>query len=149
MDTKAKNFIRRKLIPFILREHGTGFAMGTWVDKLPVGELTQYDGVDRRIPICGTAACIGGSACVVGKAKNIDDTTFAKNALGLTSEQANGLFFEWNVCDNPNGDCGMHHWPAKFAKAFEARKTPLGKAKVAAALLEEVVRTNGACLQHL
>jgi len=37
-------------------------------------------------------------------------------------------------------------WPLKYALAFKKRRTPLGKAKVAVALLREVIRTNGECL---
>ncbi len=142
MEAEHKQFIRRKLIPFILREHGRGFAMGTWCNvKLPVGELCEFDGIKRTIPVCGTAACIGGSVNFIQKSRNLDMPFKAAQTLGLTREQAKGLFYYWEPDAESN-----YRWPRSFVLRFERCTTAWGKACVAVALLREVMRTNGECL---
>jgi hypothetical protein len=137
MNKVQKRFILRKLIPFILREQGRGFAMSTWADKhLAKGSRFEFDEVERLTPVCGTVACIGGSVDVLKGYKTRTWRRAAK-ALGLSDLQANTLFFRWDVGDG---------WPERFRHAYAKAKQPLTKAKVACALLREVVRTNGACL---
>ena len=146
MNAKQKKFILNKLIPFILREEGRGFAMEFWKIKEEVGEKLWLDGVPRDVPVCGTAACIGGSAQCLLHPRAKYDMGYGKLAaeLGLSLEQTHGLFYEWNVEDMD--DSGAH-WPKRFANQFKKAATPLGKAKVAVALLKEVVKTNGKCLE--
>ena len=148
MEAKHKQFIRRKLIPFILREHGRGFAMSTWCDiDLPVGEEVVEDGVLRRVPVCGTAACIGGSVNFIQNASNLSMPVKAGRTLGLTDKQAAGLFYYWEP-DYQMNTTRSHCWPYRFAKRFERARTAWGKARVAVALLKEVMRTNGQCLEN-
>ena len=144
MRKAQKQFILKDLIPFILRESGRGFGMSIWnsrktYDTSPGGMFTADD-IRREVPACGTICCIGGS--VEFLKPEYRDRGY--KALGLSWRQAQGLFYNW-------GGAGIqvqsfHAWPAKFVRLFEKRKSPLGKAKVAVALLKEVVRTNGKCL---
>jgi hypothetical protein len=146
MNAKQKNFILRRLIPFISREHGRGFAMGTWKKNLPVGWVEEFDNISRKVPFCGTVACIGGTTqllCHPKSHKQISNRTLGK-IFGLSREQVQGLCFYWEPGD---ANCMEYAWPEKFADAFADAKTPYGKAMVAVRLLKEVVRTEGACLK--
>lgn len=149
MEAKHKRFIRNKLIPFILRDAGRGFVMETWLDKGIVPREPIYlDDIERPGPKCGTAGCIGGSIqCQLGL-KRKPSTRALAAVLGITPRQADGLFYQWSYDTDPDylEYCPKYGWPIKFVKAFAARVTALGKAKVAVRLLEEVIRTNGECL---
>jgi hypothetical protein len=59
------------------------------------------------------------------------------DALGLTWEQNDILCYKW-----------LTRWPEPFRNNYAKRHTALGKAKVAVALLKEVVRTAGKCLDE-
>ena len=143
MNAKQKKFILNKLIPFITREHGRGFGMENWRYRAPVGEISYQDGVERKVPVCGTVACIGGSTQILCDTRARCNRAMGR-ILGLTPNQAGGLFYRWEADDDPYG--GKFKWPEKFSAAFERAKTPYGKAMVAVRLLKEVVRTNGECL---
>ena len=147
MNLQQKKFIREKLIPFVLREQGRGFAMSEWTEYLDEGGKIKLDGVFRTVPKCNTVACIGGSAQILfSSGKNfyasMSDEDIA-DRLGLTLSQAQGLFYQW---EGKSKMCDGHGWPLKFASRYKKAKTTLGKAKVAVALLEEVVKTNGKIL---
>jgi hypothetical protein len=148
MNATQKKFILNKLIPFMLREHGNGFAMDTWrstyennPEEIKRWGLEDFDDVKHKPPSCGTVACIGGSIQLLKKISDGREKQLA-NAIGLTEDQANGLFYHW---DDGSADFG---WPGKYINRFEKAKTPLAKAKVAVALLKEVVRTDGKCLER-
>jgi hypothetical protein len=140
MPAKAKNFILKKLIPFIMRKQGRGFRMDFWLEHDEPGEIFESDFVNRKVPKCGTVCCIGGSIeYLTGKR-----TGLAK-AIGLTPRQADGLFNEW-LYDSEYPY--KFAWPEKFSNRFREKTTPIGKAKVACDLLREVVKTNGECLKN-
>lgn len=145
MNAKSKKFILNKLIPFVTREHGCGFAMSTWKKKLPVGFSAEFDDLEREIPVCGTVACLGGSTQLLRYPKVRAQMSWKAmgKILGISEEQAHGLFFYWKPADRRYGN---YAWPKKFAVAFGNAKTPYGKAMVAVRLLKEVVKTEGACL---
>lgn len=150
MNAKQKKFILKKLIPFVAREHGRGFAMSTWLTRKPEGMTLFVDEVERPVPVCGTVACLGGSTQVLSiyrPRKNVYHNNVIKQlsgTLGLTPAQANGLFYHWE----PNDDQGYSYsWPKTFATQFYRAKTPYGKAMVAVRLLKKVVATNGECLK--
>ena len=150
MNAKQKKFILKKLIPFVAREHGRGFAMSTWVTKKPEGELLLVDDVERPVPVCGTVACLGGSTQTLCNFRNGTRTGLSAmhkriaRILGLTAYQASGLFYNWE----PNDDHDHpYSWPKTFATQFYRAKTPYGKAMVAVRLLKKVVATNGECLK--
>lgn len=150
MQAKHKKFIREKLIPFMLRDAGRGFVMENWCLKgLDPGQELDVDGLLRPAPKCGTVACIGGSiACLLGsRAQGLSNKII--EPLGITKKQAKGLFYEWAYDTAPEQASWTpkYGWPAKFVNAFNARTSPLGKVKVAVRLLEEVMRTNGKCLE--
>jgi len=145
VNAKQKKFITEKLIPFILRAEGNGFAMDTWKqdftkqvqNDVENGDDFYFDHVNHKFPVCGTVACIGGSIqCLAG----VRGMSNMADMLGLTINQTNTPFYSWDTGRD------VHGWPMKFQRQFEARKTPLGKAKVAVALLREVVKTSGECL---
>lgn len=141
MDKAKKQFILKKLIPFILREQGRGFAMSVWRPRdISPGEPITYDNVCRKVPECGTVACIGGSLEALGACKDADNR--GGRALGISHDAARGLFYNWYPCTN------HFAWPLSFANRYKKAKTTLGKAKVAVALLREVVKTNGKCLER-
>lgn len=125
-----KKFILNHLIPFILRDAGHGFAMETWKEYAPKedgGKEYNYDWIQRRAPACGTVACIGGSIqCLTG----IKGIRTSARLLGITPEEANGLFYDWDKYSDG--------WPQQFSEQFEKAKTPYTKARVACALLREI-----------
>jgi hypothetical protein len=148
MNAQQKKFILKKLIPFILREQGRGFGMESWIlDETP-GYLSYVDDVPRAVPVCGTICCIGGSIEVLCglPSSAMSRTKIVANKIGLTLDQANGLFYEWTN-GNVGKDGHVYGWPAKFAKRFARASTPYKKARVAVALLKEVVKTEGECLK--
>jgi hypothetical protein len=143
MKTKVnKKFIEKELIPFVLREHGRGFAMSCWINKQDAGTFAYNDGIAREVPDCGAVACLGGSVNLLAGKRALRNDDHAAKVLGLSSEQAKSLFYYWQMKDEEE----RHHWPLKFISAYAKRRTPFGKAKVAVALLREVIRTNGKCL---
>lgn len=138
MNARQKKFVLEKLIPFILREHGRGFVMETWIDEIAPGEKFTFDGLQRTSPNCGTVCCIGGSIDYLKKNGNYDEGTAA--LIGLSEAQGYALFHGWFSTTSAN------RWPRSYQTKFKKAKTTLGKAKVACALLREVVKTDGHCL---
>lgn len=133
MTSKQKQFILKKLIPFVLREQGRGFCMEVWRKSFNSRSLISFDGIDRRIPSCGSVCCIGGSIEVLKRKKELGFEETGK-LIGLNFSQSFKLFTE------------RIEWPEKYETQWNAAKTALAKAKVAAALLREVVRTDGMVL---
>jgi hypothetical protein len=124
---------------FILREQGRGFGMNVWGISLTPGALVMLDSLPRPVPACGTVHCIGGSAQFLLKLKGHKDTV--GGALGLDSDEAQALFYRWTPNHNE-----ATRWPDSFAEAYDAANTPYKKAKVAAALVKLVAKTEGRCL---
>lgn len=100
------------------------------------GEVTTW--TKQAFPACGTIACIGGWAYILGHSSpkrqmnpyNLLEK--ARKLLGLDKNQSGVLF------------CGSgNDWPTKFKQRFEKVKTPTAKAKVAADFLDEVITTKG------
>ena len=150
MTPENKKFILKKLIPFILREQGRGFQMGDWkVVKEDIGNFKYFhEDLQKYVkwPKCDSVFCIGGSAQVLLNILGIPGcsrTDDLAKGMGISRDEAEGLFYEWGV--NTTEPCA---WPISFARDFAKAKTPLGKAKVAVALLKEVVRTEGKCLHR-
>ena len=134
MTKEQKRFVLEELCPFVLRENGNGFSMGVWLEKKKPGGRFIQDGLWRSGPSCGTVCCIGGSIEVLmGLEEESTEKEVAK-AIGLNESVAKNL-------------CWVCLWPERFRKRFLKCRTPLGKAKVAVALLKEVVRTDGKCLR--
>lgn len=147
MNDEQKKFVEERLIPFILREQGNGFAMQVWqcnfkdvgeelgVEKIKDGFV--FDGVFHQKPVCDTVCCIGGSIEMLTGCRN--ELTIAKDILGLKLDQVNAIFYGWQ-------GKGENCWPEKFVKLYQSAQTSLEKANVAVELLKEVVKTNGNCM---
>lgn len=149
MTPENKKFILKKLCPFILREQGRGFMMAEW--RVIKEQLIAYEpeyakrffnqdlNKEVKWPKCDSVFCIGGSA---GMLLKTELKSGIYRAMGLSQDEGYGLFYNWMDQEDVFG------WPLQFSKKFEKAKTPLTKAKVAVALLKEVVRTEGKCLHR-
>ena len=153
MTAEQKKFWLEEVCPFILREQGRGFAMTDWQENVEHIGNFWADGLVRKTPSCGTVACIGGTCHMLlakrPKLKDISNNTedIAEH-IGLSVDKANGLFMNWDTDDYimpASGYC----WPERFRKRYQAAKTPLAKAKIAVALIKEVVKTDGECLETI
>lgn len=142
MTDEVKKLYEEKLIPFILREQGNGFAMESWTQGVKPGNNLEFDGVLHDFPQCGTVCCIGGSLEII-KCRFLTKLE-ASDLLGLSDQERYGLFYCWTSSDRGRG----YRWPDEFIDRFEEASTPLEKAHVAVDLLREVVRTEGECLHH-
>lgn len=121
--SRERLLVEGVLIPFILRDHGRGFAMEAWRHNVsPDIPRVAYDDCQRKPPSCGTIACIGGS---------MEYLKIAREDLHLSTETCSALFYDWE--DN----VGCTRWASKYRRAFAKAKTPLGKAKVAVRLLRD------------
>lgn len=120
------------------------FDMDSWFRGCGVGDT------------CGTAACISGHALVcayVAKRKNkslalavrhfskleergvdtddyVDFETMGRDALNLTPDQANRLFF-------------TGEWPIKYMEAYEQAETAACRAKAASQRIDHFIETKG------
>jgi hypothetical protein len=119
--------------------------------------------IDKRVPPCGTAGCIAGTACIITgaiKPSRIIGRTYrntytggrpfwefpdntpdkARKALGLKKEQAQRLFY---MPDHIWSDIDLH-WPKRFGTAYRKAKTPRGKARVTSRRIDHFIKTKGA-----
>lgn len=141
-----KKFILNHLIPFIMRDAGRGFAMSEWQSRAISEDANDkyfFDEIKRIAPACGTVACIGGSIeCLTGIQVRRNDTATkaAAKLLGITKEQADGLFYFWEV--------GEDGWPQEYAKKFEKSDTPYKKARVACSLLRQIAKKGSKALPN-
>lgn len=142
-------FITKKLIPFILREQGRGFQMASWIDRVIPGKMYGHRDLneDIKAPKCGTAACVGGSVQVLVP-DLVHDAFDASAYLGLSDDEGRGLFYGWTEEGTTCRYGGYVGWPMKSVEAFEKADTALGKAKVACALLKQIIKTDGKCLHR-
>ena len=117
----------------ILREPKQ-FYMGSWF----ANDSSYY--IHYEIPNCGTTACIGGWAVVLGKGfhnpREADEAIGSRigrepeTQLQLTPEEGNRLFFS-------------EHWPEQFRIAFDTAETPEQRAQIAANRIEHFIKTEG------
>jgi hypothetical protein len=145
MTREQQHFLAVTLPKFVLREQGRGFAMDEWFSDSAPGTIRNLDRVARRVPSCGTIACIGGSAQILlSKGELFDssgDSCFIAKQLGLDDAEGQGLFYGWRNCDDDE-----YQWPIIFQREFARAKTTLGKATVAVRVLKLVAKTKGGCL---
>jgi len=151
MNLKQKKFILEKLVPFVLREQGRGFGMSGWRSEFDGNDVKKgsWDNIFREVPKCNTVACIGGSIEVLmGMGRGELQSSEVVDILGISEAQAGGLFYFWAGKKGEDGSVSEsgYGWPQSFKRRFAQAKTTLGKAKIAVALLREVVKTNGNCL---
>lgn len=130
----------RKVIKHILAEPARYFQEDVITTGDP-GETVWGDD-NHRFAKCGTAACIGGWAYILGsKRPRLNGTSVLDKArllLGLSDRQSQVLFG-----GNPRGD-----WPAPYGDAYNNAGTQRGKTRVAARLLEKVIKTKGEILEE-
>jgi len=141
LKLSPKNFILNHLVPFILRDAGNGFAMETWITMADTDDaFCGLDGIeDRRAPACKSVSCVGGSIQVLTglNCGGVEPRKAAK-LLGITAEQAHGLFYDWEP--------GEGGWPSKHAERFYAADTPLKKARVTCSLLKQIAKKGSKAL---
>ena len=106
-----------------IKEEPGMFTMSAW-------HMSAYRGCLGEVYHCGTAHCIGGWAQVLSGAtvSNIGVERAAMEALGLTREQANRLFY--NV-----------DWPEPFHLEYEMAKGHAERADVAIRRIEHLINT--------
>lgn len=123
----------RKVQRAILK-HPDQFDMGWWFqDKLSIR--------DKRVDAggCGTAGCIGGWAIHIHKqCKKLVDAkkcfyqgSIPATLLSLNDGEADRLFVD-------------DFWPIRFRLRYQNGKTPLTRAKAAAARIDHFIKTKGA-----
>lgn len=144
---KVRDFILKKLIPFIMREQGRGFGMDRWLAQDIDVSTINRDGITRPTPPCNTVACIGGSIQFLTDYRRADTEELGK-LLGLSAFETNGLFYEWNDRNNEDGVQHQYRWPTSFQNRFARVKTTRGKAAVACDLLRKIANEGGACLHR-
>ena len=132
MNPKPKLNVRllRRIQKQILAEPRQ-FFMSWWFTSDP------DDVMSKKIPNCGTAACIGGWAVALSKKMKPERARIfhgggigplATSLIGLDPAFADRLFVaSW--------------WPMQFRSKWRVASTPLARAKVAAARIEHLIKT--------
>lgn len=94
-------------------------------------------------PPCGTACCIAGATYIVAsKIKKpermrvdwCEVKSRAELSLGISDKQAASLFYIPSIHSTIRG------WAPEFEKAYLKAKTPLQRAKVGVAVIEDFIR---------
>lgn len=137
MNAKQKRFVVERLIPFILRDAGRGFAMETWNSEFTDGR-DRFDGILRRAPSCGSVHCIGGSiAALKGRVGSpMFSSNFARvgRDIGLNQDYADKLFSASILNGHP------YMWPERYRKLYRGARSTIAKARVAVSLLRKIVK---------
>jgi len=107
------------------------------------GEALGSFDVPRKIPNCGTAACVAGWAVTLGarfrNPKTASASSFrngwmaerAEELLVLNYVQGNRLFY-------------VHEWPQSFLDRWREDETLKGRARIAAERIDHFIATDGA-----
>jgi hypothetical protein len=117
------------------------------IQKHILKEPSQYDQTTVAVhSACGTAACIGGWAVILGTKMNVEEINenyislrAAEKLLQLTPLQANRLFADMEQEESFN-NAG---WPADLWSRYENAKTAKTRAKVGAERIERFIKTKG------
>lgn len=134
-----------KLCEAILIEEGQAFCMDYWIvtDEYSPFEVYPFDGLPRR-PKCGSVACIGGSLAILS---GIKSPSRLANLIGLSPEEADGLFHHWGEEDLD--EYVEFCWPTEYRQLYKEANTPLAKAQVAVNLLQKIKADgDGRCLHR-
>jgi hypothetical protein len=88
---------------------------------------------------CGTMACIGGWAQILGSKRKprAVSRVNAMRLLGIDRAQA------WRLFDSIAG-VPEDMWPRKFSAAYVKAKTDLGRARAAVRRIDHFIKTRGA-----
>jgi hypothetical protein len=172
LKLKAKTIkLLRKVAAHILEEPKRVY-MNDWAEVVAPEYHASYQSESRSpVPVCNTQGCIAGwtillnrpkiwrdlladigpdggdasSSDLYSKVGSTDDIqTLAASLLGITSEQAQQLFFfkRWGVACGPNYE--PMGWPKKFESQYVNAKTPRGRANATVRRIEHFISTNGA-----
>ena len=123
-----------------IAEEPRRFQMGTWYQSASMQDQvveysTKSSANTHDFPQCGTAACIGGWACIlsgVTRKSVLDDAEAkAKKLLNLDSDSAFSLF-------------SVRAWPSRFRDRYLSAKNPAARVRVAVARIEHFIKTKGA-----
>lgn len=106
------------------------FFMSQYVMRDEPGALHNLDGRRRKMPSCGTAACIGGWAVILTQGLDAP-YGFQEGAWAakISKAQANRLFL-------------IHEWPERFRKAWK-KADMVTRATIAAKRIDHFIATNG------
>ena len=145
LNVKLLKKIREK----ILTEPGQ-FAMQNWFtteDELRYS-AGGLDDLDRpKIPNCGTAACIGGWAVVLGKKSARGKPATAARVYGHGADTARELLgLGLGEEEHFDGGAALFYvtsWPAKYRELWREAKTLKRRARVAAWRIDAYIKQYG------
>lgn len=115
-------------------EEPNRFQMGYWIKKGDPGTEVFIDyRVDgrrtRRLPACGTAACLAGWAVqLIDPTITSDIELKAERLLGLSRQQSFKLF-------------RVNQWSKHFQKLWHATRSPRKHAQIAARVIDQFIKT--------
>lgn len=108
---------------------------GIFADEAHFPSLSLIDR-PRKIPNCGTVACIAGHVLAIANGKSLKETRAKEHAfgvidraarrLGVNRQKANRLFY-------------MDEWPKRFR--FDRRSSPARNAVLAAKRIDYFIKT--------
>jgi hypothetical protein len=127
----------RKVAKHILAEPAR-YNQNTTVVKGREGDIAFHiNDKAQRFPECGTIACIGGWASIMGRVPlaNYGGLHFRKLAVAL------GVHYNAvdRLCEYTRYT-GQAGWPSSFRNAYNKAKTPKSRAKIAAARIEHFIK---------
>jgi hypothetical protein len=133
----------RRIQKHILAEPRRYNQNATIIKAEPGAKVRPDRGEDVNIvPACGTVACIGGWADILGAARGAKIREFsfdrARKLLGLDEDQGIRLFDYITDETRP-----WLTWPDQFTDAYLAAKTPRGRARVAVRRIDHFIATKG------
>jgi hypothetical protein len=107
-------------------------------------QIEKVDPERKENPTCGTVGCLLGWASFLAKKSakktfkqcQVFSFNVGRKYLGLSKEQAKRLY----SMPNEYGDYG---WSRKYQDAYLKAKTPAGRVRVAARVIDRLVKTNG------
>lgn len=117
------------------------FKMSGWVSieskAVPEAFDLDVDGAPHwKFAKCGTAACIGGWAAILGTSKDAAEIALsdvgglAEKLLDLTDVEAKRLFH-------------VIYWPEQFSSKYVRALSPASRVKIAAARITHFIKTRG------
>jgi len=120
----------QKVKAHILEEPGR-FFMSDYMFRAKPGVRVALDGIYRKMPDCGTAACIGGWAVLLSDPQvcGISGPN-ARAALGLDHLQSTFLF-------------PVVNWPERYRQRWNKAASLKVRAAVAAARIDHFIKTEG------
>lgn len=122
-----------------IAEEPKRFQMGNWYQsnevRTVVNEFATTAPATHPFPKCGTAACIGGWACILSGITDRDVLEDAGQAaahfLAINDEKADRLF-------------AVRSWPNAFRKKYRSAKKVTTRVRIAVARIEHFIKTKGA-----